>query len=80
MTTPIESARPWWRRAPAVGLVSVAAVLALLLGILTDVQWATGLASLAGFAAAITVIAAVATCWEHVVVDARTERLVETED
>ncbi|WP_234790037.1 hypothetical protein [Mycolicibacterium fortuitum] len=92
MTTPIESSRrastlsasgigrrAWWRSAPAAGLVLAGAILAILLGISTDVQWVTVLASFAGFATAITVIAAVATSWEHVVVNARSAGLVETE-
>ncbi|NOP97146.1 hypothetical protein A5666_24555 [Mycolicibacterium fortuitum] len=60
-------------------MVLAGAILAILLGISTDVQWVTVLASFAGFATAITVIAAVATSWEHVVVNARSAGLVETE-
>ncbi|MFV8049995.1 hypothetical protein [Mycobacterium sp. 48b] len=92
MTTPIESSRranshsapvirrrAWWRSAPAAALVLAGAFVALLLGVATDGQWATVLASLAGFATAITVIAAVATSWEHLVVNARSAGLVEFE-
>jgi hypothetical protein len=45
----------------------------------TGGEWATGLASLAGFATAITMIAAVVINWEHVVVSARSAGLVESE-
>ncbi|MGW4097304.1 hypothetical protein [Mycobacterium sp. NPDC004974] len=80
MTTPIESSRrAWWRSAPAAGLVLAGAFLAILLGVAIDGPWATVLASLAGFATAITVIAAAATSWEHVVVNARSAGLIEFE-
>ncbi|KHO18787.1 hypothetical protein A5761_02465 [Mycolicibacterium setense] len=61
------------------GLVFAGAVAALLLAGATDGQWATVLASLAGFTTAITVIAAAVISWEHVVVHARSEGLVEFE-
>ncbi|WP_244438565.1 hypothetical protein [Mycolicibacterium septicum] len=92
MTTPIESSRrasthsasgirrrDWPLSVPAAGLVLAGAVVALLLSVATDGQWATVLASLAGFATAITVIAAAVISWEHVVVNARTAGLVEFE-
>ncbi len=50
-----------------------------MLAVATDGQWATVLASLAGFATAITVIAAAVISWERVVVHARSEGLVEFE-
>lgn len=64
---------------PAAGLVLAGALVALLLSVATDGQWATVLASLAGFAIAITVIAAAVISWEHVIVNARTAGLVEFE-
>ncbi len=42
-------------------------------------EWATVLASSAGFATAITMIAAAVISWEHVVVSARTAGLVESD-
>ncbi|MGV0738275.1 hypothetical protein ABQF35_14055 [Mycobacterium syngnathidarum] len=81
MSTPIEYLRRAIRRPAALtaALVVVGTVVAILLGVAADGPWATVLASLAGFATAITVIAAVATSWEHVVVDARSAGLVESE-
>ncbi|MGV0811920.1 hypothetical protein ABQF34_08135 [Mycolicibacterium boenickei] len=67
------------RIALAAGLVLAVAVVAILLSVLTSGQWAAALASLAGFAIAITVIAAAAISWEHIVVNARSHGLVETE-
>lgn len=67
------------RSALTAGLVLAGAFVALLLSVATSGEWATVLASLAGFATAITVIAAVATSWEHVVVNARSTGLVESE-
>ena len=64
------------RGALTAGLVLAGAFVALLLSVATSGQWATVLASLAGFATAITVIA---TSWEHVVVNARSAGLVESE-
>jgi hypothetical protein len=60
-------------------LVLAAAFAVLLLAAAASAQWAT-LASLAGFATAITVIAAVVISWEHIVVDARSDGLVEFPD
>ncbi len=90
MTTPIESPRrassptvPGLRtrdrRRVTSGLVIAGVFVAVLIGVATSAEWAGMLASLAGFATAITVIAAVAISWEHVVVDARSEGLVESE-
>lgn len=92
MTTPIESPRRavshvvngfrrrgWPLSALTGGLVLAGALVALLLSVATDGQWATVLASLAGFATAITVIAAAVISWEHVVVNARSAGLVEFE-
>lgn len=45
----------------------------------TGGEWATVLASLAGFATAITMIAAVVINWENVVLSARSAGLVEAE-
>jgi nicotinamide riboside transporter PnuC len=61
------------------GLVLAGALVALLLSVAADGQWVTVLASLAGFATAITVIAAAVISWEHVIVNARTAGLVEFE-
>ncbi|MCV7065938.1 hypothetical protein H7H51_09765 [Mycolicibacterium farcinogenes] len=71
--------REWRRSALTAGLVLAGAVVAILLGVATSGQWAAVLASLAGFATAITVIAAVVISWEHIVVNARSHGLVETE-
>ncbi len=92
MTTPIESSRravshavSGFRRRHgrsstlAVGLVLAGALVALLLSVATSGQWAAVLASLAGFATAITVIAAAVISWEHVVVNARSAGLIESE-
>ncbi|WP_231395932.1 hypothetical protein [Mycobacterium sp. URHD0025] len=87
MTTPIESTRRGThsvsgmhpRSALIAGLVLAGGFAAILLAVATDGQWATVLASLAGFATAITVIAAAVISWERVVVDARSEGLVEFE-
>ncbi|CQD15100.1 hypothetical protein BN970_03141 [Mycolicibacterium conceptionense] len=81
MTTPIESLRRAIRRPGALtaALVVGGATVAILLGISTAGQWVTVLASLAGFATAITMIAAVVISWEHVVLNARSAGLVETE-
>ncbi|WKG02286.1 hypothetical protein [Mycolicibacterium sp. HK-90] len=92
MTTPIESSRraiahavsglrrrEWRRSALTAGLVLAGAVVAILLSVATNGQWATAMASLAGFATAITVIAAAVISWEHIVVNARSHGLVETE-
>lgn len=87
MTTPTESTRrgnhsvsgvrP--RNALISALALAGALVALLLAVGPDGQWAMVLASLAGFATAITVIAAAVISWERVVVHARSEGLVEFE-
>jgi hypothetical protein len=81
MTTTIEYLRRAVRQPGALtaALVAVGAVVAILLAVSADGQWASALASLAGFATAITMIAAVVINWEHVVVNARTAGLVESE-
>lgn len=81
MTTPIEYLRRGIRRPGALtaALVAVGACITLLLGVGADGQWATVLASLAGFATAITMIAAVVISWERVVGSARDAGLVESE-
>jgi hypothetical protein len=91
MTTPIESShrassqsgsgmrrREWWRTALPAGLALAGAFVAILLGVATSGERATALASLAGFAIAITVIAAAVISWERVVVNARSTGLVES--
>ncbi|MBU8818822.1 hypothetical protein [Mycolicibacterium goodii] len=60
-------------------LVLAGAFAALLLAAAASAPWGT-LASLAGFATAITVIAAAAIGWEHVVVHARTDGLIDFPD
>lgn len=67
------------RSALTAGLVLIGAFVALLLSVATSGEWATALASLAGFATAITMIAAVVISWEHVIVSARSAGLVESE-
>lgn len=81
MTTPIEYLRRGIRRPGALtaALVVVGALITILLGLGAEGQWATVLASLAGFATAITMIAAAVISWERVVVSARSAGLVETE-
>ncbi|MGV9803473.1 hypothetical protein ACWDTP_36035 [Mycobacterium sp. NPDC003449] len=87
MTTPIESTRredtravsgirhrAWWRGALVAGLIFAGAVVAILLG----VHGAGAVASAAGFVTAITVIAATVISWEHGVVNARTDGLIES--
>ncbi|WP_243858156.1 hypothetical protein [Mycobacterium sp. DL440] len=82
MTTPIESLRRSVGRPGALtaALVVVGAFVATLLGVAINGQWAAVLASLAGFATAITVVAAVAISWEGVVGNARSVGLVESRD
>lgn len=81
MTTPIEFLRRGIRRPGALtaALVAVGAFITILLGVGVGGEWATVLASLAGFATAITMIAAVVISWERVVVSARSAGLVESE-
>ncbi|MUL85208.1 hypothetical protein FZI95_24360 [Mycobacterium sp. CBMA247] len=57
-------------------MVLAGAFAAILLGVVTSGEWAGVAASLAGFAIAITVIAATVSSWEHVVVNARDSGLV----
>lgn len=75
MTTMFRSSR----LARRTRLVLAGAFAALLLAAAASAQWAT-LASLAGFATAITVIAAAFIGWEHVVVDARSDGLIDFPD
>ncbi|MEV0673341.1 hypothetical protein [Mycobacterium sp. NPDC050441] len=79
--TLIDSLRPAIRGRGALtaGLVLAGALVALLFSVATSGEWATVLVSLAGFATAITMIAAVVISWEHVVVSARSAGLVESE-
>lgn len=89
MTTPIESSRragarsafgmrrrEWWRSALTAGWVIAGAVGAILLGAGTSGEWAEVLASLLGFATAITLIAAAVVNWEHIVGDAQSAGLI----
>lgn len=89
MTTPIESSRragahsafgmrrrEWWRSALTAGWVIAGAVVAILLAAGTSGEWAEVLASLLGFATAITLIAAAVVNWEHIVGDAQSAGLI----
>ncbi|ABK73449.1 hypothetical protein [Mycolicibacterium smegmatis] len=60
-------------------LVLAGAFALLLLAAAASAQWTTP-ASLAAFAAAISVIAAAVIGWEHVVVDARNDGLIDFPD
>ncbi|MBU9766464.1 hypothetical protein FR943_21790 [Mycobacterium sp. TNTM28] len=88
MTTPNPSTRrvQWWRSALTARLALAGAFVALLLGAVdlgangVGAGWSGAAASFAGFLTAITVIAAVATSWEHLVVNARSAGLVAADD
>lgn len=93
MTTPIESSRragahsafgmrrrEWWRSALTAAWVITGALVAILLGVGISGEWAAALASLIGFATAMTVIAAAVVNWEHVVGDAQSAGLIDMVD
>ncbi|MDH6198972.1 VIT1/CCC1 family predicted Fe2+/Mn2+ transporter [Mycobacterium frederiksbergense] len=69
--------RQWWQSALIAGLALAGAFVAILLGVHTSGQWAGPVASLAGFAVAITVITVAVISWERVVANARSNGLVE---
>jgi hypothetical protein len=88
MTTPMESLRRAvthsvsvmrrreWRSALTVGLILAGAFVAML-GVSTSGHPAGVLASLAGFATTITMMAAAVIGWERVIGNARSDGLVE---
>ncbi|MET4428611.1 MULTISPECIES: hypothetical protein [unclassified Mycolicibacterium] len=68
--------RRWWRSVPRPALGGAFA--AILIGVIYATgEWASVVASLAGFATAITLIAAAVISWERVVVTAASAGLVE---
>lgn len=68
----------WWRSELTARVTLAGAFVAILLGVVYATgDWARVVASLAGFATAITLIAAAVIGWEHVVGDARSAGLVE---
>jgi hypothetical protein len=68
----------WWRSELTARVTLAGAFVAILLGVVYATgDWARIVASLAGFATAITLIAAGVIGWEHVVGDARSAGLVE---
>lgn len=82
MTTPIESSprAEWWRSALTARLALAGTFVAILLAVIdAGIGWSGVAASFAGFLTALTVIAAVATSWEHLVANACSDGLVESE-
>ena len=73
--------REWWRSALTARVALAGAFFAILLGVVyASGDSARTVASCAGFATAITLIAAAVISWEHVVADAQTDGLVEPSD
>lgn len=82
MTTSTEPSRSrrhvWWRSELTARVTLAGAFVAILLGaVYASGDWARLVASFAGFATAITLIAAAVIGWEHVVGDAQSAGLVE---
>ncbi|MEV3902359.1 hypothetical protein AB0K11_08535 [Mycobacterium sp. NPDC050551] len=70
--------RGWWRHNPAARTALAAAFMAMLLAVVYATgQWANVVASLAGFATAITLIAVGMIGWERIVGSARSAGLIE---
>jgi hypothetical protein len=90
MTASIESPRRggaetrrdgWWRNTLAARLVLAATFMAILFGaVYASGHWAYAIASVVGFAIAITLIAAAVINWERLVAAARSAGLVESSD